>query len=191
MVRPLVLLGPSGVGKSTFIKKLFAEFPDKFGFSISHTTRKPRKGETAHVDYHYVSTEEFKDLIKEGKFIEHAVYSSNHYGTSFNAVQDIAKQNKICVLDIDSQGVDSLSRTDLNPVLIFIKAPSLDELEKRLRARGTDDDAVIKERLNIAARELEWAKSKKFDGTIVNDDLTKSYNDLKSVLFTHYPVLKQ
>eukprot|EP00835_Amoeboradix_gromovi_P002790 NODE_165_length_16345_cov_0.329743.p6 type:complete len:189 gc:universal NODE_165_length_16345_cov_0.329743:8949-8383(-) len=185
-MRPLVLLGPSGVGKSTFIKKLFAEYPDKFGFSISHTTRKPRRGEVEDVNYHYISKEEFMKLISENQFVEHAIYAGNHYGTSFKAVQDIADLNKICVLDIDSQGVDQLSQTSLNPVLVLIKAPSIQELEARLRKRATDDDSVIKSRLEIAVRELEWAKTKHFDGVVVNDELEYAYEQLKSLLKTLY-----
>eukprot|EP00834_Sanchytrium_tribonematis_P003402 NODE_129_length_16972_cov_2.172643.p17 type:complete len:102 gc:universal NODE_129_length_16972_cov_2.172643:15047-14742(-) len=100
------------------------------------------------------------------------------------------KQGKICVLDIDSQGVDQLANTNMNPVLIFIKAPSLEVLEKRLRARDTDDDDSIKSRLEIAKRELEWASGKKFDSTIVNDDLEKAYSQLSSTLVSLYPCLQ-
>ena len=189
-MRPLVLLGPSGSGKSTFIKKLFADYPDKFGFSISHTTRKPRKGEEDNVHYHFVDRAQFDQLILENAFIEHAVFASNCYGTSFQAVQDISSKGKICVLDIDSQGVDQLEKTDLNPVLIFLKVPTLEILERRLKARGTDDDSVIASRVEIAKKELEWAKSKTFDGTIINDELEVAYKQLLAVLHGKYPELK-
>ena len=101
--RAVVISGPSGTGKSTILKKLFQEFPDKFGFSVSHTTRSPRKGEEHGKDYHFVTKEEFLDLVDKKGFIEHAQFGSNNYGTSIKAVEDIAKQGKICILDIEME----------------------------------------------------------------------------------------
>lgn len=91
-IRPLLLCGPSGSGKSTLVKKMLAEFPDRFGFSVSHTTRKPRPGEEHGKDYYFTDEETMKMDIEEGKFIESAVFSGNRYGTSKKAVEDIAKQ---------------------------------------------------------------------------------------------------
>ncbi|PWN51661.1 P-loop containing nucleoside triphosphate hydrolase protein, partial [Violaceomyces palustris] len=86
--RPIVLSGPSGVGKSTLLKRLFQEFPDDFGFSVSHTTRQPRQGETRGESYHYVTEKEFLDLVDKGAFLEHAKFGDNRYGTTVKAVTD-------------------------------------------------------------------------------------------------------
>ena len=102
VARPLVLCGPSGVGKSTIVAKITKEFPDAFGFSVSHTTRKPREGEVDGVNYHYVEVEAMEKAIENDEFIEHAVFSGNMYGTSKEAVKTVMDQGKICILDIVS-----------------------------------------------------------------------------------------
>jgi guanylate kinase len=118
VLRPLVLSGPSGVGKSTLLKRLFAEYPDRFGFSVSRmfgsfptdlfdiladTTRKPRAGEEPGKSYHFTDRKEFEDMIQQNKFLEHAKFSGNLYGTSVQAVEDVRVTGKRCILDIDSQ----------------------------------------------------------------------------------------
>jgi guanylate kinase len=100
---PIVISGPSGAGKSTILKRLFEEFPNKFGFSISHTTRNPRAGEENGREYHFVTKEEFLDLVDKKGFIEHAQFGGNHYGTSIKAVEDIAEKGRICILDIEME----------------------------------------------------------------------------------------
>lgn len=157
--RPLVLAGPSGSGKSTLLKKLLQDYPDKFGFSVSHTTRKPRPGEKDGKDYHFTDRETMQAEISDGKFIESAEYSGNMYGTSKQAVEDVQKQGKVCVLDIDLQGVRQIRKTDLKPLCIFIKPPSLEELETRLRARNTESEESLKSRLKIAADEIDYGKN--------------------------------
>lgn len=106
------------------------------------------------------------------------------YGTSKRAVQDVLSSGRICVLDVDIQGVKNLKKTDLNPLFLFIKPPSLDELEKRLRERGTETEESLQKRLDTARDELEYEKSERnaFDHVIVNDDLEKAYDKLKSIL---------
>eukprot|EP01137_Pigoraptor_chileana_P037136 Opistho-2@33758 len=131
--RPLVLAGPSGAGKSTLLKRLLAEYPDVFGFSVSHTTRKPRAGEVNGRDYHFTSREEMIQGISEGQFIENAEFSGNMYGTSKRAVHDVLGKGRICILDIDMQGVRSVKNTDLRARFAFITPPSFEELERRLR----------------------------------------------------------
>ncbi len=111
--RPIVISGPSGAGKSTILKRLFDEYPDKFGFSISHTTRAPRGSEKHGTEYYFVTKEEFLDLVSKKGFIEHAQFGSNHYGTSIKAVNDIAEKGRICILDIEME-VWSLRSSVLN-----------------------------------------------------------------------------
>ena len=162
-----------------------------FGFSISHTTRQPRMGEEPDVHYHFISKEKFQSLVDENQFVEYAKYANNLYGTSKQSIEDIAKLNKVCVMDIDSQGVDQLLQTDLLPNLILVKAPSLDILEQRLRIRATDDDGAISKRLAIAKKELTWAETQEWHLTLVNDDFETSYQALLAYLKTQYPALNK
>lgn len=157
--RPLVFFGPSGSGKSTLLKKILEDFPDKFGFSVSHTTRKPRSGEQNGVHYFFTEWETMKKDIEEGKFIEHAVYSGNHYGTSRAAVEAVQKAGKVCVLDIDVQGVKQIRNTNLNPWYVFVKPPSLEVLERRLRDRNTESEESLAQRLKVAAQEMEYGNN--------------------------------
>jgi guanylate kinase len=101
--RPIVVSGPSGAGKSTLLKRLFAEYPDRFGFSISHTTRGPRAGEENGREYHFVSREDFTKLVEANGFIENAQFGSNLYGTSVQAVKDVRDRGRICILDIEME----------------------------------------------------------------------------------------
>ncbi|ODV94536.1 hypothetical protein PACTADRAFT_3422 [Pachysolen tannophilus NRRL Y-2460] len=183
--RPIVISGPSGTGKSTLLKKLFAEYPDKFGFSVSNTTRKPRPGEINGKDYNFVSTEEFKKLIDENKFIEWAQFSGNYYGTTIKAVEDVAtKQGKTCILDIDMQGVKSVKKTSLNARFLFLSPPSIEELKKRLSGRGTETQESIDKRIDAAAAEMEYAQTGAHDKIIVNDNLEKAYQELKEFVLS-------
>jgi guanylate kinase len=181
-LRPLVLSGPSGVGKSTLLQRLFAEFPDKFGFSVSHTTRSPRPGELDGKQYHFVSREQFLDLVKDRAFIEHAEFSGNLYGTSRQAVSAVQEQGRRCILDIEAQGVRQIKQTDLNPVYLFISPPSMTTLRSRLQNRGTESEASVQKRLATALAEIEYAKQPNVhDLVIVNDDLDRAYDLFKTV----------
>lgn len=178
--RPIVLSGPSGSGKSTLLKRLFAEYPDRFGFSVSHTTRQPRPGEQDGVAYHFVTNDQFDDLIAQKAFIEHAKFSGNQYGTSIKAVKDVTNT---CILDIDMQGVIQVKNTDLNCRYVFIAPPSIEELESRLKGRGTESEESLKARLDQAKKEMAWAQGgKEHDLVIVNDDLDKAYENLKKFI---------
>nr|GAT42987.1 predicted protein [Mycena chlorophos] len=180
--RPLVLSGPSGVGKSTLLKRLFADFPDKFGFSVSHTTRAPRPGETHGKDYFFVPVDEFKSLIAQNAFIEHAEFSGNSYGTSVATVNQVHEQGRRCILDIEAQGVRQIKASTLDPVYLFISPPSLAALRARLRGRGTETDASVQKRLATALKEIEYAKEPNVhDLVIVNDDLDRAYELFKKV----------
>ncbi|XP_063902199.1 guanylate kinase-like [Zophobas morio] len=179
----LVLFGPSGSGKSTLLKNLLAEFPNIFGYSISHTTRQPRLGEIDGKDYHFISKAEMLAKIEDNMFIETAEYSGNLYGTSKFAIESVISENKICLLDIDMVGVEKLKSLSFHPFIIFIRPPSIKVLEERLRKRGSDPECSIQKRLEIAERELEYAsKAEHVNYVIVNDNLQEAYSKLRKVV---------
>ncbi|XP_002737679.1 guanylate kinase-like isoform X2 [Saccoglossus kowalevskii] len=180
--RPIVLSGPSGTGKSTLIKKLMNEFKEYFGFTISHTTRKARPGEKHGQDYYFTNREAMEEAVSRNEFIETAEYSGNLYGTSKKAVEDVLSKQKICILDIDMQGVKNVKQTNLKPRYIFIKPPSMEALEERLRGRETETDESIQKRLCSAKAELEYALTGAYDVMIINDDLEIAYEELKGFL---------
>ncbi|KAJ2263664.1 guanylate kinase [Coemansia sp. RSA 376] len=182
--KPIVVFGPSGTGKSTLLKRLFAEYPTEFGFSVSNTTRKPRAGEVNGVDYHFLTREDFIAAIELKKFIEHAEFSGNMYGTTVQAVKDVADSGRMCILDIDVQGVKSVKNTDLGARFVFVAPPSEEELERRLRSRGTDDESSILKRLDAAKSELDYGNQEgSCDIKIVNDDLENAYKRLVDFIF--------
>ncbi|XP_021010072.1 guanylate kinase-like [Mus caroli] len=185
--RPVVLSGPSGAGKSTLLKKLFQEHGSIFGFSVSHTTRNPRPGEEDGKDYYFVTREMMQRDIAAGDFIEHAEFSGNLYRTSKEAVRAVQAMNRICVLDVDLQGVHSIKKTDLHPIYIFVQPPSLDVLEQRLRLRNTEIEESLAKRLAAARTDMESSETNGkepglFDLVIINDNLDKAYATLKQAL---------
>ncbi|KOX78842.1 Guanylate kinase [Melipona quadrifasciata] len=184
--RPLVLCGPSGSGKSTLIKKLFEEFPDTFGYSVSHTTRSPREGEEDGKHYHFTTKDKMQKQIEQNEFLETAIYSGNMYGTSKRAVEDVQEAGKICVLDVDVQGIKQIKQSSLDPFYIFIKPPSIKELEKRLRARKTETEDTLQRRLSVARTEIEYGeKPGNFDIVIENDNFSKAYEELKKFVMSN------
>jgi guanylate kinase len=185
--KPLVVAGPSGSGKSTLLKAAFKEFPEAFGFSVSHTTRQPRKGEVNGREYHFTSRDIMLKGIEGGEFIEHAEFSGNMYGTSKKAVRDVRNQGKICVLDIEMQGVRSIKKTDLGPVYVLIKPPSMEVLEERLKGRGTETEESMKKRLETAKVELEYAMTPgEFDHVITNVDKEQAIKEFFKILTDVY-----
>ncbi|XP_076368421.1 guanylate kinase-like isoform X6 [Tachypleus tridentatus] len=181
--QPLVICGPSGCGKSTLLKILMKEYKNYFGFTVSHTTRKPRPGEVDGKDYHFVTRHEMQQAIEKGEFIEYVEYSKNLYGTSKNAIKAVQEKGLVCVLDIEVEGVKKIKKTDLNPRYIFIKPPSIDALKERLQKRGTETDEIINERICRAKKELEYGEIPgNFDTSILNDCLEDAYKELKNYL---------
>lgn len=178
--RPVVFCGPSGVGKGTLIDMLMKRFPgDQFGFSVSHTTRPPREGEKDGVHYNFTTVDDIKKDIDAGKFIEYAEVHGKYYGTSVAAVETVKSSGKICVLDIDVQGVQSVKKSSLDPIYVFIAPPSMEELEKRLRGRGTESEEDMKKRLANAQGELDYGLEEgNFDRVFTNDDLEKTFDEL-------------
>ncbi|KAI9223818.1 guanylate kinase-domain-containing protein [Blastocladiella britannica] len=185
--RPLVLSGPSGSGKSTLLTRLFKEFPADFGFSVSHTTRGPRAGETDGINYNFVTRDAFEQLVAQGAFIEHAQFAKNLYGTSVLGVRQVVDQGRICVLDIDMQGVQLVKKTALHPWYVFIQPPSVAELETRLRGRGTENEDALANRLAAATAEIEFAQQPgAHDLVLVNDSLDETYARLVAFLRERY-----
>ncbi|SCU94356.1 LADA_0G08064g1_1 [Lachancea dasiensis] len=182
MSRPIVLSGPSGAGKSTMLKKLFEEFPDTFGFSVSSTTRKPREGEVNGVDYNFATVEEFQQMIKDDKFIEWAQFSGNYYGTTVASVKQVSDSGKRCILDIDMQGVKAVKKTDLNARFLFVAPPSVESLRERLTGRGTETPESLQKRLDAATAEMEYAETGAHDKVIVNDVLEDAYAQFKEFI---------
>lgn len=183
--RPVVFCGPSGTGKSTLINLLFNEFPDKFGFSVSHTTRKPRPGEEHGKHYYFTTKEDMQKQIDQGEFIETAAFSGNLYGTSKQAIEDVQREGKICVLDIEIEGVKQIKTSTLNPLYIFIKPPSISELKQRLIGRKTETNDSLQRRLSKAILELAFGETPgNFDIIIENDNIEKAYQKLKDFILT-------
>jgi len=190
--RPLVLCGPSGSGKSTLLKRLMEEFNDYFGFSVSHTTRKPRPGEVDGREYHFTDVDSILAAIQNGDFIEYTQFAGNYYGTSRKAVQDVQNQGKICILDVEIEGVKNLKKTDLNPRFVFLKPPSIEVLEHRLRSRGTECEEVILRRLREAREQLEYGETPgNFDIILVNDDIEDAYANLRNFILRDVEELKK
>ncbi|KAK4272538.1 hypothetical protein QN277_021079 [Acacia crassicarpa] len=181
--KPIVISGPSGVGKGTLISMLMKEFPSMFGFSVSHTTRSPRNMEKDGVHYHFTEKSVMEKEIKEGKFLEFANVHGNLYGTSVEAVELVADAGKRCILDIDVQGARSVRASSLEAIFIFVRPPSMKELEKRLRDRGTETEEQILKRLRNAKAEIEQGTSSGiFDHLLYNDNLEECYENLKKLL---------
>ncbi|XP_014279756.1 uncharacterized protein [Halyomorpha halys] len=179
----LVICGPSGCGKSTILDMLFKRFPDKFGFSVSHTTRKPREGEKPGHHYHFTTPELMNESIAKGEFLETAKYSGNIYGTSIKAVETVSNAGKICVLDIEMEGVKQVKqKPGLDLILVFIKPPSIQTLEARLRSRGTETEESLKRRLSVCKEEIRYGQDGNFDIVIVNDDLAAAYGCFEDFL---------
>lgn len=191
VLRPVVMSGPSGCGKSTLLNILFKEYENAFGFSVSHTSRNPRAGEVNGEHYHFSTREEMQRQISEGLFIEHAEFSGNIYGTSKGAVQDVLNKNKICMLDLEEQGVRSIKSTDLDALFVFIKPPSMEELRNRLAKRGTETPESLEKRMNTAKSSIEFSDQPGiYDLIVVNDNLQDAYQILKNFLEERIPTLK-
>lgn len=174
--RPVVICGPSGSGKTTLLKRLFKDYPNTFGFSVSHTTRQPRSGEVDGIHYYFVSREVMEKSIANGEFIETATFGGNLYGTSKKAVANVQSTGKVCILDIEPNGVEQIKKTNLNPILIYNNPPSIEALEMRLRKRQSETEESLRKRLEVAREEIAYGLTPgNFHMIVHNDDIDEAY----------------
>lgn len=177
----VILSSPSGAGKSTLARRLMAWDPS-LSFSVSATTRAPRAGEEDGVHYYFRSREEFGKLVLDGEMLEHAEVFGNHYGSPRAPVEAALSAGRDVLFDIDWQGGQQIRNSALgrDVVSIFILPPSIPELERRLRDRGQDDDAVIADRMLKSEAEIShWAE---YDYVLVNDDIDAAETRLRTIL---------
>jgi guanylate kinase len=166
----VVIAGPSGVGKGTVHARVREALPDST-LSISATTRAPRPGEQEGVHYRFVDREGFDQLIGNNELYEWAEYAGHSYGTPRRPAREAVGRGQVVVLDIELQGALQIKEQDPDALLVFLVPPSFEELERRLRGRGTEDDAAVERRLERARQEL--AEGDRFDVQVVNDDLDR------------------
>jgi guanylate kinase len=176
-----IFSGPSGAGKSTIIRAVYAEVRG-LGYSISHTSRAPRGQERNGVEYHFVSPQEFEEMIRNKEFAEWAKVYRDFYGTSWNSLRTVLDQGLDVIMDVDSQGARNIKKQYPAGVLIFILPPSLEVLEARLRARATDEEAVIQSRIGKAQEEIRNCSF--YDYLIINDRLEEAVIEAQSIIRT-------
>jgi guanylate kinase len=176
----LVLSAPSGAGKTTLAHRLLRELPSMM-FSVSVTTRRPRGKEQDGVDYHFVDVATFQERIERGDFVEWAEVHGHFYGSPQSVVEEARAKRGVAVFDIDVQGGQAIKRKHPDAVLIFVLPPSMDELERRLRDRKTDSDETIRRRMLAARSEIERGVAA-YDYIVVNDDIERAFQELRSVV---------
>lgn len=176
-----VITGPSGAGKGTVLKKVIQSL-DGLYFSVSATTRKPREGEVDGVHYHFLTRERFEELIEKDRFLEYAQYAGNYYGTPLDPVEEHLEQGHDVILEIELQGALQVKKRLPKAVLVFIAPPSFEELESRLRGRGTETDEVIRNRLAIARQEC--ANMDEFRFIVVNDEVEDAADRLRAIMLS-------
>jgi guanylate kinase len=174
-----VVSAPSGAGKTTLCREVRLRVPE-LAYSVSFTTRPPRAGEIDGKDFHFVDEAEFKKLVREGHFAEWAIVHGNLYGTSAPAIEAELARGRDVLLDIDTQGAAQLSKRYAEAVLVFVVAPSMAELEQRLRERRSDPEKEIQRRLTRAREEI--ALWRQYQYLIVNRDLKDAVNELEAIV---------
>ncbi|MEK9711378.1 MAG: guanylate kinase [Thalassolituus sp.] len=174
-----IFSAPSGAGKTSLVKALL-DSTGYIGVSVSHTTRAPRPGEVDGKDYHFVSKEDFQQLIEEDAFLEHAQVFDNFYGTSQRWVESELEAGRDVILEIDWQGAEQVRRLMPDAVSVFIAPPSIDALEQRLRNRGQDSEEIIQRRMSDAQSEMSHFGE--YDYLIINDDFNNTLEELRSII---------
>ena len=175
----IVISGFSGAGKGTIIR-LLLEGHDDYCLSVSVTTRAPREGEVNGRDYFFITRDEFDRLVEENGLLEHAIYVENGYGTPRKYVEDELSKGRNVILEIETQGALQIKERFPDAVLIFITAPSMEELEKRLRDRGTESEETIRKRLSRT--EEERALMDRYDHIVVNDEAARAADEIHGLV---------
>jgi guanylate kinase len=175
----LVITAPSGAGKSSLIDALIKADPG-LRLSVSYTTRTPRPGEQNGREYHFVDEKTFLEMLSRGEFLECAEVHGNRYGTAHHVIRDSLARGQDLVLEIDWQGAEQVRRLHPDCVGVFILPPSVAELERRMRTRGQDSDAVIRRRLESAEEEISHAPE--FTYAIINKDFDEARQDLQAII---------
>ena len=177
--RLFIFSAASGTGKTSLAKALVEQMPE-LAFSVSHTTRAPRSGEQHGVHYYFVTPQQFDEMIAADRFLEHARVFGNSYGTSRAVTENLMRQGKSVIFDIDWQGARAIKEKMPEAVSIFILPPSRAALEERLTGRGQDAPEVIARRMGEAVSEISHYKE--FDHLVVNDDFNAALADLKALI---------
>ena len=175
----IIISAPSGTGKSTLCRKLISDFPNAC-YSVSVTTRAPRRGEVQGKDYFFVSKNEFKQKIKRGELAEWALVHGHYYGTPKNFLEKNLVKGKDIILDIDVRGAMKLKKRYPQAVFIFLAPPSFSELERRIKGRRRNSEATIKKRLTNARWEMGRIGS--YDYLVINDRLVDAFTQVKSIV---------
>lgn len=176
--RLIVFSAPSGCGKGTMLAEIVKN--GNYHCSISATTRQPRENEKHGINYYFITNEEFEQKIKDGAFLEYAGYCDHYYGTLLSEVDDYLEKGIDVILEIEVQGAFKVMQKRPEAVSIFVVPPSIEELRRRLKKRGTETDEVIEKRVSEATNEL--AQAKKYDYIIVNDALEDAVNDFFAIM---------
>lgn len=164
----IVLSGPSGVGKGTVLKEFIKDPQLNLAYSVSMTTRNMRPGEVEGVNYSFVDRSAFEQAIRQGELLEYAEFVGNYYGTPVKTVEKLRNEGKNVLLEIEVQGCQQVMEKCPDALTIFIIPPSMEELEKRIRGRGTEPEEIVQQRLSKAAREMELVGQYKF--VVCNED---------------------
>lgn len=175
----IVLSGPSGAGKNTVISRVMS-LRDDLDYSVSATTREPRDGEIDGVSYYFLSRKSFEKMVDENKFLEHAEYTGNLYGTPKAPVLEKLNSGKSVIMDIEVQGAAQVKKRMPEAVMVFLVPPSFKELGERLRKRGRDSEEDIRARLEVAR--VEFALAKNYDYIVINREPDQAANDLSSII---------
>lgn len=175
----IVVSGPSGAGKSTLIRIALDEVPE-LAYSVSATTREPRKGETPGEDYIFLSRREFEEWIESHNFLEWAEYAGNLYGTPEHRVEDLLESGKSVILEIELQGARIVREQRPDATMVFVRAPSLEENRRRLEGRATESSGALENRMTTAVKEI--AAREEFDYEIVNGDWKQARRDMVEIM---------
>lgn len=185
----IILSGPSGVGKGTVREALFKDESLNLAYSISMTTRLPREGEKEGIHYFFVSQDEFKEKIAENGFLEYAQFVGNYYGTPKDYVEQLLNEGKNVVLEIEVQGALQVMKKRPEALTIFLVPPSMEELEKRIRGRRSEEEDIVRQRLEKAKKEIAIQDQYKY--VVCNDDVEKAKNKIADIIKENTKILQR